>query len=99
MSPRRARENEQFMEELNERMEATLREIRDETDDDPDAPFRFFCECADIACRDRIEVRPSRLDAIHSDSERFVVKPGHEIPSVERIVDQEEGYLIVRKTA
>jgi hypothetical protein len=99
MSPRRARENEQFMEELNERMEETVRAIREETDQEPDAPFRFFCECSVLACRDRIEVRPSRLDAIHADADRFVVKPGHEIPAVERVVDQEEGYLIVRKIA
>ena len=43
-------------------------------------------------------VVPSRLREIHRDPERFVLLPGHEIPSIERVVDQERGYLIVRKT-
>ena len=75
------------MEELNRRMERTLEEIREEQDDDPDAPIAFLCECSRLDCRDRI----------HRDSEAFVLVPGHEMPEVERIVDQEGDYLIVRK--
>lgn len=98
-SPRRLRENEELMEELNRRMKRRLEEIRAEDGDDPDAPFDFFCECSDIDCRLRIGIRPDRYATIHRDSEQFIVLPGHEIPAVERVVDQEDGYLIVRKTA
>lgn len=96
-SARRLRENEDLMEGMNQRMEDTVREIREEVGADPDAPFGFFCECSDLDCRERVTIRPSRLREIHRDSERFVVLPGHEIPRVERVVDQEDGYLIVRK--
>src|SRR6478672_10601658 len=96
-SARRLRENEDLMEGLNERMRSSVQEIRREMDEDPDAPFGFFCECSALDCRERILIAPSRLREIHRDSDRFVILPGHELPEVERIVDQEGGYLIVRK--
>ena len=85
------------MEELNRRMERTLEEIREEEDDDRDAPIAFLCECSQLDCRERVHLTPSRFDRIHRDAEVFVLLPGHEIPDVERIVDQEGDYLIVRK--
>jgi hypothetical protein len=97
LSPRRALENEQFLESINERLKASLLEVRDEAGEDPDAHFRFFCECSDLSCRERMHVRPSRLTAIHEDPDQFILLPGHEVPAVERVVDQEEDYLIVRK--
>ena len=97
-SARRLRENEDLMEGLNERMRDSVEEIRSEMDQDPDEPFGFFCECSSLDCRERITVVPSRLREIHRDPERFVLLPGHEIPAIERVVDQERGYLIVRKT-
>ena len=96
-SARRLRENEDFMESLNQRMKAMLKEIREERDDDPDAPFGFFCECSDLDCRERVLVEPPRYGEIHADPEQFVLLPGHEIPAIEVVVDQEGGYLIVRK--
>ena len=96
-SPRRLRENEDFMESLNQRMKAMIEEIREERDDDPDAPFGFFCECSDLDCRERVLLEPPRYGEIHTDPEQFVLVPGHEIPAIERVVDQEGGYLIVRK--
>ena len=94
---RRMRENEELMEELNRRMEQTLEEIREEQDDDPDAPIAFLCECSHLDCRERIQLEPSRFDRIHRDADVFILVPGHEIPEVERIVDQERDFLIVRK--
>ena len=85
------------MEELNRRMERTLEEIRAEDDEDPDAPIAFLCECSQIDCRERIQLRPSRFDRIHRDPDVFILVPGHEIPDVERVVDQEDDFLIVRK--
>ncbi len=94
---RRLRQNEELMEELNRRMERALEEIREEGDDDPDAPIAFLCECSHLDCRARVHLTPSSFDRIHRDPEAFVLVPGHEIRDVERIVDQEGDYLIVRK--
>lgn len=96
-SPRRLRENEDLMEDLNRRMKQRLEEIRVEDGEDPGAPFGFFCECSNLDCRERIEVRPRRYESIHADTERFILVPGHEIPAVETVVSEEDGYLVVRK--
>ena len=98
-SPRalRMRKNEELMEQLNRRIERALGEIRDEEDEDPDAPIAFLCECSQLDCRERIRMSPSRFDRIHRDPDLFILSPGHEIPDVERVVDQEGESLIVRK--
>jgi hypothetical protein len=94
---RRLRQNEELMEELNRRMERMLEEIRDEGDDDLDAPIAFLCECSHLDCRERIHLAPSVFDRIHRDPDVFVLVSGHEIPDVERVVDQMGDFLIVRK--
>ncbi len=98
-SPRaqRMRRNEELMEQLNRRIERTLDEIRDEADEDPDAPMAFLCECSRLECRERIEMTPSRFDRIHRDPDLFMLVQGHEMPDIERVVDQEGDVLIVRK--
>ncbi len=85
------------MERLNRAMKDRLAEVREAHDEDPDEPFGFFCECSDVDCRRRIRLEPSRYEAIHRDPDLFVLLPGHELPEVESVVDQEFGYLIVRK--
>lgn len=97
-SPRRLRENEDLMESLNRRIDERTAQIREEDGLDTDAPVGFFCECSDLDCRQRIAIEPDDYRAIHRDTEQFVLVPGHEIPEIERVVDQQDGYLIVRKT-
>lgn len=96
---RRLRQNEELMEQLNRRMERALGEIREADDEDRNAPIAFLCECSHLDCRERIHLAPSRFDRIHRDSEVFVLVPGHEIPDIEKVVDQEGDFLIVRKVA
>ena len=92
------RENEELMEELNRRMERMLEEIReDDESTDADEPIAFLCECSHLDCRERVHLEPSVFDRIHKDPEVFILVPGHEIPDVERIVDQMGDFLIVRK--
>lgn len=96
---RRMRANEELMEELNRRIERSLGEIRAEEEEDRDAAIAFLCECSDPGCRERVHLEPSLFDRIHRDPEQFVVVPGHEVPEVERVVDQVGDFLIVRKLA
>lgn len=92
------RANEELMEELNRRMERLLGEIREQDDDDDrDAPIAFLCECSHLDCRERINLEPSRFDRIHRDPDQFILVPGHEVPDVERVVDQFGDHLVVRK--
>lgn len=85
------------MESLNRRLEERVEEVRAEDDEDLTAPIGFFCECSDIACRERISMRPDRYDAIHRDAALFVVAPGHEIEAIETVTESRDGYAVVRK--
>jgi hypothetical protein len=58
----------------------------------------FHCECATQACLQTIELPPSEYDRIASHRARFVVVPGHELSSVETVVESHSGYLVVEKT-
>ena len=44
-------------------------------------------------------LRADRPAACGAGGRRFVVKPGHEIPDVETIVERRESYIIVEKPA
>jgi hypothetical protein len=57
----------------------------------------FLCECGNPACAEGLELTAVTLRDLHAGADRFVVLPGHEIPDVETVVDQSNGYLIVRK--
>jgi hypothetical protein len=95
---RRMRENEELMEELNRRMERMLEEIREDDETaDADDPIAFLCECSQLDCRERVRLEPSLFDRIHRDPDQFVLVPGHEVPDIERVVDQVGDVLIVRK--
>jgi hypothetical protein len=93
----RLRKNEEIKEALNRRFEGTLDEIRERDGLEPEAPMALFCECSDLGCRERIHIVPRRFDELHRDADQFVVMPGHEMLDIERVVDQEGDYLIVRK--
>ncbi len=96
-SPRRLRENEELIERINERLDAQTEQIREEDGEAPDAPVAFFCECSDLACRERIRLVPAEFREVHRDPERFVLVPGHELPEIETVLERRGDHLIVRK--
>jgi hypothetical protein len=55
------------------------------------------CECANPLCTERMLVPAPTLHALHADPKLFVVLPGHQIPDLERVVDEIDGYLVVQK--
>jgi hypothetical protein len=57
------------------------------------------CECGDGACTEQIELDVSTYERVRAEPTLFVVRPGHEFADVEDIVEQAEGYDIVRKRA
>jgi hypothetical protein len=57
----------------------------------------FVCECADPACREHVQMPRARYEEIRSDPRRFFVKPGHEIPDAEAVIEREEDWLVVEK--
>lgn len=57
----------------------------------------FVCECADVACTDRIEAPLDDYEAVRSQPTHFLVVPGHEDTRVERVVRARRRYAVVAK--
>src|SRR5581483_4553752 len=62
-----------------------------------DAVISFVCECADLDCRERIDLTAAEYEHVRAAPTRFVVRPGHERPSVERVVRRAGHYLVIEK--
>ena len=83
--------NEALFRFANERMAGWEERHEDE------APELYFCECVDPDCKEKISLTHAEYESVRSSSRQFFVLPGHEQPDVESVVDQYEGWLVVRK--
>ena len=80
-SERRERmaENEAMFRVANERM-ADWEEQHASSAVEP-----YFCECANPECGEHVDLRKAEYERVRSDSRRFVIVPGHEVPDVETV--------------
>jgi hypothetical protein len=89
---RRVGLNEALFREVNEQIRGLNREL-----DADGGAMTVICECGDADCAERLEVRVSEYERVRSDSLLFVIAKGHEFPEAERVVEQADGYDVVRK--
>ena len=87
-----AARNEEVFRSINERIEEGAKQHGVQQ------VLPFHCECATEACLETIELAPAEYDRIASHRARFVVVRGHELSSVETVVESHSGYLVVEKT-
>lgn len=74
--------------ELGEKAEAWL----------PDRTIDFLCECGDEGgCGQRVRVPLDVYEWVRSQDDRFVVRPGHETPEIERAIESGGSYVVVDK--
>jgi antibiotic biosynthesis monooxygenase (ABM) superfamily enzyme len=95
LSEERARRvglNEAIFRQVNEQIRGLNREFGTE-----ESTMSVICECGDGDCADRLEIRSSDYERVRSDSRLYVIAKGHEIPDVEDVVEQTEGYDVVQK--
>jgi hypothetical protein len=78
LSSQRLARNQVIFREVNER----LRELADGA---PDGKADYVCECSDVQCAQKIELKS------------FFIVPGHERLEMERVVDELKSYMIVEK--
>jgi hypothetical protein len=64
---------------------------------DGDGVVEFVCECSDPGCASFIELRLGEYERIRSNSTWFFVEAGHDMPEIERVVSQDDGYVVVEK--
>jgi hypothetical protein len=84
----RAGRNQSLFREVNERIE----------DLSLSAAFTsFVCECDDDACDETLPLTLEEYEDVRSDSNRFFVAPGHQVPEVEDVVAATDRYLVVAK--
>jgi hypothetical protein len=82
--------NEALFREVNER----IREVAGRFGPDR---YDFLCECADPGCAARIRLALPDYERVRGDGRRFLVVAGHELPSVERVVAEGDGFVVVEK--
>ncbi len=87
----RATRNEALFREVNER----VKEIHEGQAIGSSADF--VCECPDDTCTERLTVPIKTYERVRSQPLLFLVRPGHERPELEHVVEQGDGFLIVKK--
>ena len=82
--------NEAAFREANE----VLTSLADAT---PTEDLDLVCECGHDDCIAKVAMTRTAYEELRSDPTLFAVVPGHEIPEVENVVEEREGYDVVRK--
>ena len=57
----------------------------------------LVCECSNTDCIDVVAITNSEYDRIRATPTWFVIRQGHEIPQIERVVSEGDGYAVVEK--
>jgi hypothetical protein len=57
----------------------------------------FLCECADMECMEIIRLKQAEYETVRTHPERFPIKPGHDVPELERVVEEHDRYVVVEK--
>ena len=96
MSPREARvfRNQELFREVNVHIAGLG---VDAPSFDKDGLLPLVCECAHTGCTTPIEVDRVTFEQVRENRLRFLVKPGHEDPVAESVVERRPGYLIIEK--
>jgi hypothetical protein len=89
---RRLAKNETLFRDLNERIEQVAIQQAEDTH-----VFEFLCECSNIDCTLRVELTPAAYEHARNDPASFIVAMGHELPEIEEVVFDGDGYQVVRK--
>ena len=55
------------------------------------------CECGDLNCARQVEVDLPEYERVRAEPTHFIIIPGHQIESVEDVVEERETYHVVRK--
>jgi hypothetical protein len=56
----------------------------------------FRCECGIGACVEGVWLPHGVYEGVRQDPMLFLIRPGHDLPDVEEIVERGDGYAIVR---
>lgn len=105
IAERRQIENEMIFRRTNEKVGDTLDELdalhieegNPEFIRTEDLLLEFICECSDENCDERIPLKISKYDKIHRNRDSFIVKPKHQVDPIEKVIETNDGYCVVKK--
>lgn len=90
---RRLAHNEALFREVNEQIESLNRGLAEISDHQ----MHIVCECSDLRCSEQLVVSIPDYERVRTDAELFFVVPSHERREVERVVEEANGFNVVRK--
>jgi hypothetical protein len=84
------------------RNEATSREINERIEEahdgaSPERYLRMVCECGRESCDRLIAITLTEYERVRSDPVRFAVLRDHVMDDVERVVDENDRFVVVAK--
>jgi hypothetical protein len=81
------------------RNEALFREVNERINDvAQDAEtLILLCECGDLECRETLEMTPAEYEVVRAEGEFFLIIPGHEDLTLERVIERRTRCLVVEK--
>lgn len=82
--------NESLFKEVNRNILKTSSEGRYEES-------HFICECGELDCEEKISLPVETYRAIRQNKRHFFVKPGHEMPKAETVLERHESYCLIEK--
>jgi len=84
--------NEALFRQVNEQIEAVSKSAPLEEE-----PIGFLCECDNRDCAEKVDATLAEYEGVRAQATHFIVLPGHEDPAVERVVSQNERFLVTEK--
>jgi hypothetical protein len=89
---RRIGENEAIFRAVNEQVQGITTTLSSATE-----TMSIVCECGQGDCTEQFPIEPAEYSRVREDGTLFLVKPGHELPDTEKVVEEGDGYFIVQK--
>lgn len=84
----------------NEKLFRQVNEAREETSTaSATAKLEFVCECSDPQCTGRISMSGEEFEGVRQSPDRYIVLLGHEMPELERVVEDRGTFEVVEKDA
>jgi hypothetical protein len=90
LSTERLARNQALFREVNERVNGVRSPMV--------SLVEFVCECSDPSCTKSLSAAPGEYEAVRGDPKRFMIARGHEIREIERVVFDNDRFLVVEKT-
>jgi hypothetical protein len=94
---RRLVENERRVRRLNSRIEELNRVALMVEGEEEAEQARFLCECSLTECDERLDLDVEEYAELHEGGDRFTLVPGHELESVDRVLQRRDGCVVVCK--